>query len=240
MPRLFTFRATLVIGVVVLATTTAHAAEPAEPAGPLFHPEGPGRLRWRAGLGTLVDFFPRRTVNAEQYDTPQLAIAGRVGLPRRFSVDLRARSLFVSTQGSLGVAWSYRVGRLSLGVLDHQGFTYSTYEEDSAKANTWALINEPGLAAGYSFERLHLSLTGELIVVFDQHTKAQTGAELKRPGTRTSGTALTFIAENVFDWGVVYLGAGWIRTAADYVAWFPYFDPRARVSYLRLVAGYAF
>ena len=231
--------------LLALPAASARASEEAPSvavplAGPLFHPEGPGSLRWRAGLGTLVDLFPKRTVNAQQYDTPQVTIAGRLGLPLGFSVDLRARTLLVSTQGALGVAWSHAFGRLTLGILDHQGFAYTTFQEDAATAATWALVNEPGLSAGVSFDRVHVSLTGEAFVVFDQHTKAQTGPQIARRGSRVGGTGLTLVAEDVFDWGLVYLGAGWMRTSADYLSWFPYYDPRARVSYLRLVAGYAF
>jgi hypothetical protein len=219
-----------------LAERTAFATEP---AGPLFNPEGPGAYRWRVGIGTLIDLFPKRIVLTSQYDTPQVAITGRLGLPFDFSVDVRGHSLLVTSEGSLGVAWSRQFGPVRVGIMDHQGAAYGTFEEDNGTASTWTLVNEPGLAVGMAFERVRVSVTGEAIITFDQHTKAQ-GPQLTRPGSRLGGSEITFVAEQIFSWGLLYVGAGWMRTTADYLSWFATNDPRSRVNYLRLVAGYAF
>lgn len=175
-----------------------------------------------------------------RYSVPQLAITARLGLPLGFSVDFRARTLFVAGAASFGAAWSYRVGRVTLGVQDHQGGAFGKFEETSASATTRAFVNEPGLSAGVAFDDLYLSVTAEVIVVFNQRTEAQTGGELSRGGANVGGAALTFVAEKTFGWGLLYAGAAWARTTADYLSWFAYSEARSRFSYLRLMAGYAF
>ena len=90
-------------------------------AGPLFHPDGPGPLRWRASVGVLVDILPRRVVESEVREIPQLTGNFRLGLPHGFSTDIRASANVIGNQGALGVAWSHRLGDFSFSVLDHQG-----------------------------------------------------------------------------------------------------------------------
>ena len=224
--------------LLLLLSSSAHADEAT--VGPLFAPDGPGPFRWRAGIGTLLDLVPKRIVETNDYDTPQLMLTARLGLPYGFSADLRANTLFVSNRLELGAAWAYTRGRFSVGVLDHQGVANSSYELDDATAVTWGLVNEPGLSVGVALSNVHLSLTAEAIIVFEQHTKANGGNVLRRDGAQIGGTSIMFMGEEAFSFGLLYAGAGMMRTVPDYLAWFPYDDPRARITYPRVMAGYAF
>jgi hypothetical protein len=101
---------------------TPEAEKPAaERLGPLFHPDGPGRLRWRVGVGALLDILPRRVVESEQRPFPLLTGMVRLGLPVGFSIDLKASAIYVSNEIDLGVGWSYRIKRFSIGLQDHAG-----------------------------------------------------------------------------------------------------------------------
>ena len=208
---------------------------------PLFHPDGPGRLRWRASVGILVDILPRRVVESELREIPQLTGNFRLGLPFGFSTDFRASGNVIGNQLALGVAWSHRIGDFSFSAVDHQGVWLGFVGVEGFDAKGWGLVNLPGLAIGVPMKNVRFSLLGEVIVTFAQHTTLGDASRTSRQGLGVAGTSATLTVENLLDaGGIVYFGAGLLRTAPGYQAWVAFSDENAKLPYPRFVGGYVF
>lgn len=225
-----------------LAPELAPASAPAPPParGPLFHPDGPGRFAWRVGVGAHVDVLPRRIVQSEQRQIPQLTAIVRLGLPVGFSVDARAAAVLINNQLELGLAWATHAGPVALALQDHQGFWFGLVGVQGFDASGWGWINKPGLSAGLPMGSVRFTLTGELIYTFGQHVRL--GADnIGRGQVVFAGESLTFTIENLLDSGRLwYFGLGLLRTAPNYEAWLAFSDERSRLPYPRFFGGYAF
>jgi hypothetical protein len=238
--------ARVVAALALAACPTARAEAPAAdsaavPRGPLFHPDGPGPYRFRLGVGALVDVLPTRVVQSEQRQIPQVTVEARYGLPLGFSVDARLSAIFVSNELAIGPAWTYRIGVVSLAVQDRQAFWYGYLGTSGFDATGWGYINRPGLSVGVPWRSERFSLTGELIYTLGQYAKLGDSQIVKSVQTKLAGTALTFVLESMLDaGGIIYFGAGLLRTTVDYQAWIAFSDQRATLPYPRFLAGYVF
>ena len=220
-------------------------AAPPPPAtgarGPLFHPDGPGPLKVRFGLGALGDVLPTRVVQSEQRQVPQVTAEVRFGLPYGFSLDARLSAIVISNELAVGAAWSHRVGPFSFAVQDRQAVWYGYLGTSGFDATGWGYSNRPGLSIGVSWGSERISLTGELIFTFAQYAKLGDSQIVSRVQTKLAGTALTLVLESMLDaGGILYVGAGVLRTTVDYQAWIAFSDERAMLPYPRFLAGYVF
>ncbi len=220
----------------------AKGDEPAQaPLGPLLHPDGPGRLRWRAGVGALFDVLPRRVVESEQRTVAQITASFRLGLPLGFSTDIRAAAIYVSNQVELGAAWGYRIKSFSFGVQDHGGIWFGAFGFTGFDASGWSVINEPGLSIGLDVLGSRFSLTSEALLAFARHTTLGDASKTVGKGAPFAGIATTLVVESFFlKTSEIYYGVGLLWAQPQYEAWIAFSDLRARVWYPRVLAGYAF
>jgi hypothetical protein len=208
---------------------------------PLFYPEGPEPLRWRVAVGAQLDILPRRVVEDELREIPELTATARLGLPAGFSVDLRASANVIANQAGLGVGWSHHVGPLSFGVVDHQGLWFGYVGTEGFDATGWGLVNFPGIQLGLPMGAVRFSLLGEAIFTFAQHTTLGDASRTSRQGAVLAGTSLTLTVENILDsGGIIYFGAALLRAQPDYQAWLAFSDDTTRLPYPRFFGGYAF
>ncbi len=138
---LFRAGATLAVGLAVLAAQNARAEPPARPkeaAGPLFHPDGPGSGRLRVGVGILMDVLPKRVVESEQRQFPQVTTHARLGGPFGFSASARLAAIVIKNEIDLGLVWSHTFGPISLGLSEHVGFSYGVLAVQGFDATSWA------------------------------------------------------------------------------------------------------
>jgi hypothetical protein len=213
----------------------------AEPPGPLFHPDGPGELRLRAGAGALVDILPRQTVESELRTIPQLTSDARFGLPSGFFANARLRAIVLTNQLELGGGWSHRVGDFSFGVLDHFGVWYGVVNLEGFDTTAWGYLNQPGVSVGVPMGDVRFSLTVEGIVMLAQHVRLGDTTHVSRQNVSLAGGQATLIVENfVGDRGDLYYGVAAMYAEPDYQAWIAFSDSRSRLWYPRLLAGYAF
>lgn len=229
---------------IALTTTPANCPvlfPPSRPRGPLFHPDGPGPLRFRFAVGALLDVLPSRTVESEQRQLPKVALDARFGLPAGFSLSGRVRTIAISNEFDLGVGWSFRLGPLGVMLHDHQGFFYGYLAGITGfDASARSFVNQPGISLGLPMEHVRFTLTGESIVMFGQSTTLGDATKVTKTVTR-AGLAATLTVETLLDaGGVVYFGAALLWTDVDYQVWLAFSDERVRVFYPRFVAGYAF
>jgi hypothetical protein len=209
-------------------------------AGPLFHPDGPGKFEWRLGVGALVDVLPRRVVQSEQKEIPQIVLQARVGLPFGFSADARLSAIVINNQVELGVAWTYQAGLVSLSVHDHQGFWFGALGVQGFNASGWGSLNKPGFSVGLPMGSVRFTLTGEAIYTFGQRVKLGTDT-IARGELIFAGVGAMLTVENLLDGGGLwYFGLGIYRTTPNYQAWLAFSDQRFALPYPRLVGGYAF
>jgi hypothetical protein len=222
--------------------STATSAPAALPGGrgPLFHPDGPGRFKWRYAVGLQMDLLPRRVVQSEQREIPQITAQVRFGLPAGFSADARAAAIVINNQVELGVAWGAHEGPLAVSLHDHQGFWFGLIGAQGFDASGWGWINKPGITIGVELGRVRFSLTGEFIYLFGQHVRL--GADnIARGAIVMAGESFTLAVENLLDsGGLWYFGLGVLRTSPNYQAWLAFSDERSRLPYPRFFGGYAF
>jgi hypothetical protein len=235
--------------LIALAAGEARAADAdaplppqkSEPKGPLFHPDGPGRLRWRAGAGFHLDILPRKVVESEQRPFPLVTLAARVGLPKGFSVDARAAFIYVANYVELGGAWSYRVSRFSFGLQHHTGIWFGALGFAGYDAFAWSVLMEPGVSFGLDVLNSRFTLVGEALLDFAQHTTLGSTYKATGKGSQFAGIGTTLVAESFFgSFSELYYGVGLVWALPDYTAWIAFSDSRTRVVYPRLLAGYAF
>lgn len=220
----------------------ARAPAPAAPPGRggLFHPDGPGEFQWRLAVGALVDVLPRRVVQSEQRQIPELTAHFRYGLPWGFSADARASAVVINNQLEVGVAWGSHQGPIAMALHDHQGFWFGLIGAQGFDASGWGWINKPGLSIGFELGRTRFTFGGELIYVFGQHVRL--GADnIARGAVLFAGESFTVTVENLLDSGRLwYFGLGVLRTFPNYQAWLAFSDERSRFPYPRFFGGYAF
>jgi hypothetical protein len=221
-------------------STATSAPAPLPGSGPLFHPDGPGRFKWRYAVGLQMDVLPRRVVQSEQREIPQITAHVRFGLPAGFSADARAAAIVINNQAELGVAWGAHEGPVAISLHDHQGFWFGLIGAQGFDASGWGWINKPGVTVGVEAGRVRFALTGELIYLFGQHVRL--GADnISRGAVVMAGESFTLTVENLLDSGALwYFGLGVLRTSPNYQAWLAFSDERSRLPYPRFFGGYAF
>jgi hypothetical protein len=191
-------------------------------------------------VGALVDVLPRRVVQSEQKEIPQIVLQARVGLPFGFSADARLSAIVINNQVELGVAWTYQAGLVSLSVHDHQGFWFGALGVQGFNASGWGSLNKPGISVGLPMGSVRFTLTGEAIYTFGQRVKLGTDT-IARGELIFAGVGAMLTVENLLDGGGLwYFGLGIYRTTPNYQAWLAFSDQRFALPYPRLVGGYAF
>jgi hypothetical protein len=225
----------------IASTTFAPSPVVASVRGPLAYPEGPGRFRFRIGVGASMDVLPLKVVQSETRQVPQLLAQIRYGLPWGFSADARLSAIVVKNQLELGISWSAPVGKLWLTVFDHHGFSFGAVGVQGFDATSWGWLNKPGFGLGLPLGDLRFTLSYELIYTITQHTRLGDLTRIHRLDTGYAGDSLTLTVETLLrNEGIIFYGLGLLRTAPNYELWLAFSDQRARLPHPRFFAGYAF
>jgi hypothetical protein len=209
--------------------------------GPLFHPDGPGRYRWRIAGGALVDILPTRVVENQMRQVPMLTGNVRLGLPAGFSADMRLAAIVITNSLELGAAWTGHVSDLAISVHNHLGIWYGFLGVSGFDATGYGTLDTPGISLGLPWKRTRFTLTVELIATLGQHTKLGDAKTLARSRVALAGTSALLTIESFLpNSSAIYYGLGVIRAVPNYQAWVGFSDSRARLPYPRFVAGYEF
>lgn len=232
------------IGLCVLiaarGATAAEAPADAPAEGALASPLGPAPFHWRLGLGAHLDVLPKRVVQSEQRQFPQITAQLRVGLPFGFAADVRAAAVVISNQAELGASWGYRLGPVSLGVQDHEGVWLGVVGLSGFDASGIGFVNTPGASVGWSMGPVLISFTAEALFTHDQHVRLG-DIHLVKHGFTLQGSALTLTLEDTLESGRLWFaGVAVLRTPPDYQVWIAFSDLRAKLPYPRFFGGYAF
>jgi hypothetical protein len=226
---------------LLLVARAATADESPPIKGPLFHPDGPGALALRVGVGARLDVLPSRLVESETRTIPELTANARLGLPAGFSVDAALAAIVITNELSLGAGWSVRVGDVSLRVHDRIAFWYGVLGVQGFDARGWGFFDYPGATVGLPWKETRFALTAEAIVGLSQHVALGDSPTLSRTKTSVLGSQATLVVENLLEGGGEwYFGAGVVNALPQYEAWVAFSDARARLPYPRFLGGYAF
>lgn len=228
-----------VLGLLLLCGTRAFAQEPAPPAGPLVHPQGPGAFRWRLGTGLMLDVLPARVVDASVREYPHLALQFRYGLPRGFSADVKLNAVIVSNELQVGGAWAFAAGPVVIAVQEHLAVWYSRIGSTGFDATSWGIMSYHGLSVGTAARGSWFALTGEVILVHDQQVHFGK-AHVDHADTHRAGFLLTLSVETPVRRGLIFYGVSAIRADPDYQMWQAFSDNPYKQVYPRFFAGYAF
>lgn len=217
------------------------AERPKEAAGPLFHPDGPGSGRLRVGAGILMDVLPKRVVESEQRQFPQITTHARLGGPFGLSASARLAAIVIKNEIDLGLIWSHALGPISLGLSEHVGFSYGVLSVQGFDATSWAFVQQPGLLVGTRWREHRFALTTELLTTFSQRTRLGDAEVISRRSFVVSGVSWLVTSETMLDsGGELYVGVGAVLAQPDYQVWIAFSDERSRILYPRFMAGYVF
>jgi hypothetical protein len=189
----------------------------------------------------LVDVLPLRVVESEMRQFPQVTADVRLGLPKGFSVDMRAHAIVINNQLELGVTYAFKAGPVWAGVTNHVGYWLGVASVDGFDALGTGWVETPGLVIGAPMKHVRFTLSTEFIVTFGQTIALGSGGASARQKTAFAGTATTLTIETMLDGGGdIFFGVGALYALPDYQAWIAFSDDRARILYPRLFGGYAF
>lgn len=209
--------------------------------GTLFYPEGPRVAEWRLAVGALMDVLPRRVVESEQRQIPELTAQFRYGLPFGLSVDLRVAAIVIKNSADIGLIWAHAFGKLWLGAMDHLGILYGALAVAGFDATSLAYTQQPGLLLGVPLDNHRFTLASELLTTFGQSTRLGDSELASRRRFDVAGASWTITVETLLDGGgELYFGVGAIFAHPEYQAWMAFSDDRGRLLYPRFTAGYVF
>ncbi len=234
----------LVLGVCRDAhaeTSEASPAPEAAPRGPLFYPEGPGKFRFRGGVGLLVDVLPTRVVESELRQFPQLTTDLRFGLKDGLSLDARVQTIVISNHFELGAMYALHLGKAWVGLENHVGYWLGTASLEGFEAVGTGWTDALGIRIGIPMDHVRFTFSTDLIATFAQTISLGDSGKSTRQKGSIAGTASAITVETMLDsGGDIFFGIGALYTLPDYQAWIAFSDDRARILYPRLFGGYAF
>ena len=188
-----------------------------------------------------MDVLPLKLVQSETRQLPQVLAQLRYGLPWGFSADARLTAIVLKNELELGVAWSFRAGKVWLSAFDHHGFAYGLVGVQGFDASSWGWLNKPGVSIGFAIDYLRFTFALELIYTLTQHTRLGDLTTVRKNDIGFAGGAATINVETLLrGGGIIFFGVGLYRTAPNYELWLAFSDERARLPHPRFFAGYAF
>jgi hypothetical protein len=152
-----------------------------------FHyPEqmNPGTLKHSVGLG-LADLPEDQVEEGSDYiRAPLFNYQVRYGLPEHFSLSGAAYSNLVTFHFSAGPRWHYQIDRFALAVGYDVAYWFGALNQFGYKSKIHGWFNYPNLTIGYMFNKMSVSVKGELII--------QTSLTSKQEDVEVSSTYNTF------------------------------------------------
>ena len=188
-----------------------------------------------------MDVLPRRVVESEQRQIPELTGQLRYGLPAGLSVDLRGAAIVIKNSADVGLIWAHQFGKVWLGLEEHVGILYGALGVAGFDATSIAYTQQPGFILGLPLDNHRFTLAMELITTFGRITTLGDSEVARRQRFELAGMSWMMTVETLLDGGAeLYLGVGAILAPPQYQAWMAFSDVRGRLLYPRFTAGYVF
>jgi hypothetical protein len=157
----------------------------------VFFPSAQKAWTVHYGFGLAVTTLPRDIVEEEINRAPFLDFYGRMDMPYNFILSGRFNTMILTNHATLGLQWSYSLGRLtaSLGTQAEglYGFINITGFDNSIRA--WYV--SPFVSVGWDFSDFTVTLRAERMNLQDEKTFA---GEVDVTKSRNRSVATTFSA----------------------------------------------
>lgn len=153
------------------------------------------------------------------FQAPLFQFHAQYGLPKRFSLDGRFSTLFVSNQISLGPRWSYERGHSSVSVGYDVAYTFGFLNQFDFNSSAQSWMNYPNVSVGYKFKDVAFTLKGEIVVVTHFSTK-QGGNEISTGNNMYNGfTLAAYMEQRISKDKVLVLGVKNNYAKYHFMAW---------------------
>jgi hypothetical protein len=172
----------------------AHSQQVDSPG--LFHYPSrltPGDLRWAIS----VEFakIPEDIIEEASYvRAPLFKFSARYGLPENLVLNGQIATQIINNHFTLGAGWVYKRDQLHVTVDYGLAYWFGSLEIEGFDNSARGWINYPGLAVGYDFGVLALTLRGELNIVTSLSTFAG-DIEVSSDNNFFNGYAISLVME---------------------------------------------
>ena len=198
----------LLLIAILASVAVSHAHVAGTTAGSFFYPAPLESGSIKSTFDMMFARVPYDVVEENQtYRWPLFSVRGLVGLPENFAVEASVSTNIVNWNIVAGPKWRYDfTDRLRAYLSADASFFYGNLNAGQIDQSATGWSGAPGLAVGYSFGDVSVTLKGELNYLFSLTGK--TGElETERTSTLQNGWTISGFVEQPL-WGDHYVIVG--------------------------------
>jgi hypothetical protein len=204
----------------------------------IYFPKEIGLYESKFALGLNVSILPRMIAEEELRQIPQIEVNYRLGLPYRLSFVSRLSGNYIANQLSVGVQYSHSIGNLSIALGDMHSIWIGFAQLDGFNNYAEGWINQPYVSLGYKFDKLYVSMKGEINYTTSEKYYAGDVMSLSQRNY-LAGTALSMSLEQPFWKGnEIILGAKLNYNRSNYKYWIAFYTTRDFFFFPEIFFGY--
>lgn len=112
----------------------------------------------------LMNVFVPPDWTLDMIKAPMLCYSGKYTLPKNLDVRANFATLFVSTRIDAGLWWNHSHNNFHYGAGYQVAFNYGVLKQFGYHTVLTGWEHQPGIAAGYSFKKMALTVRGDLYI----------------------------------------------------------------------------
>ncbi len=209
------------------------------PVGPMTHPQGPGPMQWRLGVGLELEILPLVLMESEFRYLPSADVAFEFGLPHGFGIEAEATVLVVDNHLAVGPSWSVITGPVTWGVRDLLGLTFGWIGISAFDSLAWGLSNEPGFTVGVGIDDSYVTLNVDITLIHRQEFRIGDWGVV-HTGFYWAGLDSGLTVETPVGGGMISYGLELSYAEPDQLLWFAFSDNPTKLLITRFKASYVF
>lgn len=112
----------------------------------------------------LMNIFVPPDWTLDIIKAPMLGYSGKYTLPYNLNIQATLATLVVSTRIDAGLWWNHSINNFHFGAGYHIAFNYGILNQFGFHSELTGWEHQPALAAGYSFNKMALTIRGDVYV----------------------------------------------------------------------------